>query len=140
MMESLFQNCFFVDNPRFRHDLGVSYQHLCEHLVNTVLVTLRNVKRSLVKQRVAPQGRVEAKNISSVEELMQFEAFFQPEDRKGVQCIEHIEEGLLRCNSALVTAIRAGLPTHSLLMISELLSIPSRHFGTNVALFLFTDA
>ena len=99
-MESLFQNCFFVDNPRFRHDLGVSYQHLCEHLVNTVLVTLRNVKKSLAKQRVAPQGGVEVKNISSVQELMRFEAFFQPEDREGVQCIEHIEKGLLRCNSA----------------------------------------
>lgn len=139
-MESLFQNCFFVDNPRFRHDLGVSYQHLCEHLVNTVLVTLRNVKKSLAKQRVAPQGGVEVKNISSVQELMRFEAFFQPEDREGVQCIEHIEKGLLRCNSALVASIRAGLPTHSLLMISELLSITSRHFGTNVTVFVSANA
>ena len=140
MMESLFQNCFFVDNPRFRHDLGVSYQHLCQHLVNTAFVTLRNFSKSRENQYVAPWEDVKMKNVSSVEELKRFEAFFQPEDREGVQCIERIEEGLLRCNSALVTAIRAGLPTHSLLMISELLSITSLYFGAHVAVFLSTDA
>ena len=140
MMESLFQNCFFVDNPRFRHDLGVSYQHLCEHLVNTVLVTLRGIKNSLTKQRVAPQGGIEARNLSTVQELMRFEAFFQPEDREGIQRIEQIEKGLLRCNSGLAASIRAGLPTHSLLMISELLSTTSRYFGANVALSVFPDS
>ena len=133
MVQRIFQNCFFVDSPRFRHDLVVSYQHLCEHLLNTTQVAVRNVKKLLQKRRVADQPSTPLKEATTLSQLMEYESFFGEEEKNQLACVEQIRAGLLRCNEELVVAIRAGLPTHSLLIISDLLSVTSRSFGPGVA-------
>ena len=61
------------------------------------------------------------------------EAYFGAEEKSQLACVEQIRDGLLRCNEVLVAAIRTGLPTHSLLIISDLLATTSRAFGPGVA-------
>lgn len=133
MVRRIFQNCFFVDSPRFRHDLVVSYQHLCDHLLNTAHVAIRNVKKLLQKRRVADLPGTPLKEVATLAQLAEYEAFFGAEEKSQLACVEQIRDGLLHCNEVLVAAIRTGLPTHSLLIISDLLATTSRAFGPGVA-------
>ena len=91
------------------------------------------MKKLLQKRRVADKPAVPLKEVASLAQLTEYEAFFGEEERSQLACVEQIRAGLLRCNEVLVAAIRTGLPTHSLLILSDLLSTTARCFGPRVA-------
>ena len=122
-----------TENPQYRHDLNVSFTHLTERVILSTQALFKQAKEafnaSLRSQRKLPVSSVSLELLQSMPSL---EEFYRPL-RIAVENISSIW-------NSLIGMIRADSPTHTLLIVTDLLLVLCTFFDHSVQQSLLFDS
>lgn len=114
-----------TDNPQYRHDLNVSFTHLTERVILSSQALFKQAKEAL-NASLRSQGKppVTSVSLELLRSTLSLEAFYRPL-RLAIDSISTLW-------TSLIGAIRADAPTHTLLIVTDLLLVLCTFFDRSV--------
>ena len=114
-----------TENPQYRHDLNVSFTHLTERVILSTQALFKQAKEvfnaSLRAQKKPPVSSVSLELLRSSPAL---EEFYRP--------LRIAMENIALIWDSLIGMIRADAPTHTLLIVTDLLLVLCKFFDYSV--------
>ena len=113
----LLENCYQSDNPHYRHEICVCFTRLCNRLLAACSVVLKKYKK------LSPSSIHDLFSHTDLLENSVFSCLLNTYLQKEMQACQIAYSNLLQCYSLLLNSITISSPTHSLLILTDLLQI-----------------
>ena len=122
-----------TENPQYRHDLNVSFTHLTERVILSTQALFKQAKEAF-NASLRSQGKppVSSVSLGLLQSTPALEEFYRPL-RIAIENISSIWD-------SLIGIIRADSPTHTLLIVTDLLLVLCTFFDHSVQQSLLFDS
>lgn len=122
-----------TENPQYRHDLNVSFTHLTERVILSTQALFKQAKEAL-NTSLRAQGKPVLPSISFelLRSTVALDEYYRP--------LRIAVENLSLLWSSLIEMIRPDAPTHTLLIVTDLLLVLSTFFDRSVPISRLFDS